>query len=99
MKLICSRRTCAEVKRMLQEAQRTSGNASSLTVEVHYYHHTNRPNKAGLNRTHIYSSELHSESLPKNRRVLPVRDRPSYIGAFTELSGETGGQRLDKTAS
>jgi hypothetical protein len=97
MKLICSRRTCAEVKRMLQEAQRINSNASSLTVEVHYHHHTNRPNKPDLNRTHIYSSELHSESLPKNRRVPPIRDGPSYIGAFTELSGNTREQRLDKT--
>jgi hypothetical protein len=76
---VCSRRSCAEIKHLLRKASRISSNASSLVVEVHYYHHHSRPNEDRLDRTYIYSSKLYAESLPKDRAVLPIhlalRDR------------------------
>lgn len=94
MEQICLRQKCAEVKHLLQKAPRAIGKAGSLTIEVNYYHHTSRPNEAGLNRTRICSSELHAESLPKNSGVLPVREGLSYVGVFTELCGNAGRHRL-----
>jgi hypothetical protein len=94
MEQICLRQTCAEVKCLLQKAPRAIGKAGSLTIEVHYYHDTSRPNEAGLNRTRIYSSELRAKSVPKNRGIFPVREGLSYVGAFTELCGNAGRQRL-----
>jgi len=107
---VCSRRKCAEIKRILREASRTRSNASSLVVVVHYYHHTSHMNEDRLNRTHIYSSELHAESLPKDYRVLPIRSalqchgsppivrgETPYVEAFNELSENVVGQCLDKS--
>ncbi|RMZ74099.1 hypothetical protein GMOD_00004940 [Pyrenophora seminiperda CCB06] len=108
---VCSRRTCAEIKRILRKASRTNSNTSSLVVEVHHYHHTSHPNEDRLDRTHVYSSELHAESLPKDYRVFPIRSalqchgsppiirgEPPHVKAFTELSENVIGQRLDRSA-
>ncbi|KAF2844008.1 hypothetical protein T440DRAFT_473732 [Plenodomus tracheiphilus IPT5] len=70
---VCSRQSCAEIKHLLRKASRISSNASSLVVEVHHYHHPSRPNEGRLHHTHIYSSELHAEALPKDHVVLLVR--------------------------
>jgi hypothetical protein len=90
---VCSRRTCAEIKRLLRKALRTSSNASSLIVEVHHYHHTSRPNENSLHRTHIYSSELHAESLPKDHAVLPVRSALQGYGKLPTVRKETSFRR------
>jgi hypothetical protein len=104
---VCSRRTCAEIKHLLRKASRNSSNTSSLVVEVHHYHHTSRPNEDRHDRTHIYSSELHAESLPKGRAVSPVRsvlqrhgrlptirEEPPSVEAFTKPSANVVRQRL-----
>ena len=95
---ICSRKTCAEIKHLLRKASRNSSKASSLVVEVHHYHHTSRPNEDRIDRTHIYSSELHAESLPKGRAMLPVREQPPPVKALTKPSKNVVRQRLYKSA-
>jgi hypothetical protein len=91
---VCSRKTCAEIKHLLRKASRNSSNASSLVVEVHHYHHTSRPNEDRIDRTHIYRSELHAESLPKDRAMLPVREEPPPVNPFTKPSENVVRQRL-----
>jgi hypothetical protein len=104
---ICSRRTCAGIKDLLRKRLGNNSNASSLVIEVHHYHHASRPNEDRLERTHIYSSELHAESLPNDHTVLPVcsagrlstvREEPPPVEAFTKPSENVVRQRLYKGA-
>jgi hypothetical protein len=95
---ICRRSECAEgkrlLKRLLQKVSESNGNAGSLAFEVHHYHHFSHPSEADPNRTHIYRSELHAESVPRDHEVLPVRGGPSYAGVLTSPSENMGTQRL-----
>ena len=91
---ICSRRTCAEVKRQLRKASKISGSVGSLIIEVHHYYHTSRPNEASFDRTHIYSSELHAESLSQNREMLRDRGGPPSVDPLTKPSEDVVRQCL-----
>jgi hypothetical protein len=91
---VCLRKTCAEIKHLLRKALRNSSNASSLVVEVYHYYHTNRLNEDRIDRTYIYRSELYTESLPKDRAMLPVREEPPPINPFTKPSENVVRQRL-----
>lgn len=96
---ICSRRTYAKTKYLLRTALRVSSNTSSLFVEVHHYHHARRPNEDRSDRTRNYSSELHAESLQKDRAELPIRSalqvrEPLSVKAFTKLTEDFKRQRL-----
>jgi hypothetical protein len=95
---ICSRRTCAEVKRRLQNAISMSSKAGSLVIEVHHYHHASRIDETGSNRTHTSSSELHAESLAQSGGVLPVRSGPPFAEPLTKPSEDVVRQRLDDRA-
>jgi hypothetical protein len=95
---ICSRRTCAEVKRRLQNAISMSSKAGSLVIEVYHYHHASRIDEVGFNRTHTSSSELHAESLAQSGRVLPVRGGPPFVEPLTKPSEDVVRQRLDDRA-
>ena len=95
---ICSRRTCAEVKRRLQNAISMSSKAGSLVIEVHHYHHASCIDEVGFNRTHTSSSELHAESLTQSGRVLPVRGGPPFVEPLTKPSEDVVRQRLDDRA-
>jgi hypothetical protein len=94
---ICSRRTCAEVKRRLQNAVSMSSKAGSLIIEIHHYHHASRVDEASFNRTHVHS-ELHAESLAQSGGVLPVRGGPPFIEPLTKPSEDVVRQRLDDRA-
>lgn len=95
---ICSRRKCSQVKRQLRKASRTTGSAGSLVIEIHHYHHTSHLNEADFSRTHVYSSELHAQSLPQNRAVLPARGGTPYVEPLTKLSENIVRQCLDDNA-
>ena len=95
---ICSRRTCAEAKRRLQNAVSMSIKADSLVIEVHHYHHASRINEVGFNRTHTSSSELHAESLAQSGGVLPVHGGPPFVEPLTKPSEDVVKQRLDDRA-
>ena len=95
---ICSRRTCAEVKRRLQNAISMSSKAGGLVIEVHHYHHASRIDEVGFKRTHTSSSELHADSLAKSGGVLPVRGGPPCVEPLTKPSKDVVRQRLDDRA-
>jgi hypothetical protein len=95
---ICSRRTCAEVKRRLQNAVSMSSKAGSLVIEVHHYHHASRIDEVGFNRTHTSSLELHAESLAQSVGVLPVRSGPPFVEPLTKPCEDVVRQRLDDRA-
>lgn len=95
---ICSRRTCAEAKRRLQNAVSMSSKASSLIIEVHHYYHASRIDKVSFNRTHTSSSELYAESLAQNGEVLPVCGGPPFVETLTKPSEDVVRQRLDDRA-
>ena len=88
---ICSRRTCAEVKRRLQNAVSMSSKAGSLVIEVHHYHHASRIDEVSFNRKHTSSSELHAESLAQS-------GGPPFVEPLTKPSEDVVRQRLDDRA-
>jgi hypothetical protein len=90
---VCSRRACAEFKNLLRKASRISSNSSSLVVEVHHYHHTSHANENNFDCTHIYSSELHAESLPKDQAVLSTRSALQGYGRLPTVRRETSFHR------
>jgi hypothetical protein len=88
---ICSRRTCTEVKRRLQNAVSMSSKAGSLVIEVHHYHHASRIDEVCFNRKHTSSSELHAESLAQS-------GGPPFVEPLTKPCEDVVRQRLGDRA-
>lgn len=67
---ICRRPECAEskrlLKRILQKISESNSNVAKLDLDIHHYHHFSQNTEANPSRTHMYSSELHGESLTRN---------------------------------
>jgi hypothetical protein len=95
---ICSRRTCAEVKRRLQNAISICSKAGGLVIEVHHYYHASCIDEVGFNQTHTSSLELHAESLAQSGGVLPVCGGPPFVELLTKPSEDVVRQRLGDRA-